>query len=186
VHYATGPFGYRTARAGLTPDFARRTVVFAGESVVFGYGLEWRDTIPAQVQAMTGIQTVNIAINAHATDQLYMRLRRELPRFAHPVAVVIPFMPRLLDRNLDGDKPHLDAALRWYPAGPPPIRLVELTRRMLRYRDPADVARGEAMTSAVLKRANCCGRGTWRAGDRARAAIPARRARRAAHPRGCP
>jgi hypothetical protein len=151
VHYATGPFGYRAARAGLAPDFARPTVVFAGESVVFGYGLEWPDTIAAQVQALTGIQTVNIAINAHATDQLTMRLRRELPRFAHPVAVVIPFMPRLLDRNLDGDKPHLDAVLRWHAAGPPPIRLIELTRRMLRYRDPADVARGEATTSAVLK-----------------------------------
>lgn len=151
VHYATGPFGNRVARAGAVPDFARPTIVFAGESVVFGYGLDWPDTIPAQVQAITGIQAANIAINAYATDQIYMRLRRELPRFERPVAVVIPFMPRLLDRNLDGDKPHLDAALRWHAAGPPLIRLVELTRRLLRYRDPADIARGEATTSAVLK-----------------------------------
>lgn len=151
VHYATGPFGYRAARVGVAPDFTRPTIVFAGESIVFGYGLDWSDTIPAQVQARTGIQTANIAVNAQATDQVYMRLRRELPRFEHPVAVVIPFMPRLLDRNLDGDKPHLDAALRWHAAGSPPIRLVELTRRLLRYRDPADVARGEATTSAVLK-----------------------------------
>lgn len=151
VHYATGPFGFRAARVGLAPDFARPTIVFAGESIVFGYGLDWPDTIPVLVQAKTGIQTANIAVNAQATDQIFMRLRRELRRFENPVAVVIPFMPRLLDRNLDGDKPHLDAALRWHVAGPPPIRLVELTRRLLRYRDPADIARGEATTSAVLK-----------------------------------
>lgn len=151
VHYATGPFGYRTPRAGAVPDFAKPTVVFAGESIVFGYGLEWPETIPARVQAMTGIQAADIAVNAHATDQIYLRLRRELPRFAHPVAVIIPFMPRLLDRNLDGDKPHLDVRLLWHPADPPPIRLVELARRMVRYRDPAAIARGEATTTAVLK-----------------------------------
>lgn len=151
--YATGPFGLRAPHPGAAPDFARPTVVFAGESVVFGYGLEWPETISAQVQAVTGVQTANIAINAHATDQIYLRLRRELPRFAHPVAVVIPFMPRLLDRNLDRDKPHLDAQLRWHPAGPPPIRLVELARRMVRYREPEDVAAGEALTAKVLQAA---------------------------------
>lgn len=153
VHYATGPHGYRVPRAGAAPDFARPTIIFAGESILFGYGLDWRDTIPARVEALTGIQSVNISVNAHATDQIYLRLRRELPRFAHPVAVVIPFVPRLLDRNLDTDKPHLDAGLRWHPAGPPPIRLAEVVRRMLRYRKPADIARGEARTTEVLKAA---------------------------------
>jgi hypothetical protein len=153
VRYATGPFGYRVSRAGLAPDFKRPTILFAGESIIFGYGLNWSETIPAQVQERLKIQTVNMAVNAHATDQIYLRLRRELPRFAHPMAVVIPFMPRLLDRNLDSDKPHLDDRLRWQPAGPPPLRLVELTRRMLRYRDPGDIARSEATTSKVLKAA---------------------------------
>jgi hypothetical protein len=151
VHYATGPFGYRMPRPGMAPDFARPTIVFSGESVVFGYGLDWHDTLPARVQAITGIQTANIAIHAHATDQAYLRLRRELPRFAHPVAVVIPFMPRLLERNLDVDKPHLDGRLRWQPAEPPPLRLVELTRRILRLRDPAAIARGEALTARVIQ-----------------------------------
>jgi hypothetical protein len=153
VHYATGPFGYRAPGAGIGPDFRLPTVIFAGESIVFGYGLEWPETIAARVQAIAGVQTANIAVNAQATDQIYMRLRRELPRFAHPVAVVIPFMPRLLDRNLDVDKPHLDARLRWRPAEPPPIRMVELSRRMLRYRSPADIASCEATTSQVLKAA---------------------------------
>jgi hypothetical protein len=151
VHYATGPFGYRAPRAGVGPDFARPTIVFAGESVIFGYGLQWAETVPAQAQAMTGIQAANIAVNAHATDQILLRLRGELPRFANPVAVVIPFMSLLLDRNLDRDRPHLDSRLRWHPGGKPPLRLVELVRRGVRYRSSESIAEGVAMTQAALR-----------------------------------
>lgn len=151
IHYGTGPFGYRAPRAGAGPDFARPTIVFGGESVVFGYGLEWPDTLPAQVQALTGVQAANIAVNAHATDQIFLRLRRELPRFRRPVAVVIPFMPDLLDRNLDTDRPHLDARLGWHPGGGPPLRLVELARRFIRYRSDDAIRDGVAMTQAALR-----------------------------------
>jgi len=153
VHYATGPFGYRVEAAGKAPDFAAPTFLFAGESIMLGYGLEWPETIPAQVQAMTGVQAVNMAVNAHATDQMLMRLRRELPRFPRPSAVVIPFVPCLFDRNLDTDRPHLDAALRRRPADPPSYRIVELARRAVRYRGDQAIAEGTAMTRAALKAA---------------------------------
>ena len=151
IDYATDRFGYRVARAGDQTDLARPTIVFAGESIMHGYGLQWPETIPAQVGAMTGVPIANIAVNAHATDQSYMRLRRELPRFAHPVAVVIPFVPILFDRNLDEDRPYLDSALRWNAAHPPELRLVELGRRILRYRSAADIDEGVATTQAVLR-----------------------------------
>jgi hypothetical protein len=151
VHYATGPYGYRAPQAGVGPDFAKPTLVFAGESVVFGYGLDFPDTLPAQAAAMTGLQAANIAVNAHSTDQTYLRLRRELPRFRRPVAVVIPFMSILFDRNLDRDRPHLDANLRWHPAGRPPLRLVELARRVTRYRGLAAIEEGKDMTRAALR-----------------------------------
>ncbi|MEA3038056.1 MAG: hypothetical protein QOE79_569 [Sphingomonadales bacterium] len=152
IHYATGPDGYRAPAAGVGVDLARPTIVFAGESLMFGYGLDWPDTIPAQVQAITAIQAANIAINAHAIDQTYLRLRAELPRFQHPVAVVVPFMARTMDRNLDRDRPHLDAALRWHPAEPPPLRLVEMARRVTRYRSTDSIGQGIAMTRAALAR----------------------------------
>lgn len=151
VHYATGPFGYRAPRAGAGPDFDRPTIVFAGESIMFGYGLEWPQTVPAQVEAMAGVQAANIAVNAHGSDQIYLRLRRELPRFRRPVAVVIPFMSVLFDRNLDTDRPHLDADLRWHPGSGPRLRLVELARRVTRYRSRAAIREGVAMTRAVLR-----------------------------------
>ena len=152
VHYAAGPHGYRIPAPGAAPDLATPTIVFAGESILLGYGLEWPETIPAQVQAITGLQVADMAVNAHAADQTYLRLRRELPRFGKPVAVVIPFVPALFDRNLDTDRPHLDAQLRWHPADPPSFRLVELARRIVRYRSSAAIAEGTAMTQEVLRR----------------------------------
>jgi hypothetical protein len=151
LHYDAGPYGYRVAKAGAAPDFNAPTIVFAGESITLGYGLEWPETIPAQVQALTGVQAVDMGVNAHATDQIFLRLRRELPRFARPVAVIIPFVPALFDRNLDTDRPHLDAALRWHPADAPSFRIVELARRAVRYRSEAAIAQGTAMTRRALK-----------------------------------
>lgn len=153
VHYASDANGYRVPVEGRRIDFQRPTAIFGGESIVFGYGLEWPETIPAQFDLMTGIQVADIAVNAHATDQSLLRLQRELPRFAHPVAVVIPFVPVLLDRNLDRDRPHLDKFLRWHPAESPPLRLVELARRPLRYRSAQSISDGVTMTQAALRKA---------------------------------
>jgi hypothetical protein len=100
---------------------------------------------------MTGVRIANVAVNAHATDQTQMRLRRELPRFAHPVAVVVPFVPLLFDRNLDQDRPYLDANLRWHAAHPPELRLIELGRRILRYRSEESIEEAVATTQAVLR-----------------------------------
>ena len=149
IVYATDRFGYRT---GGTPlDLDRPTIVFAGESILLGYGLQQPETIPARVQALTGVQTANISVNAHATDQSLLRLQAELPRFRQPVAVVVPFVPMLFDRNLDRDRPHLDPALGWHQAEPPSLRLVELARRLLRYRSEAAIDEGVTMTQNVLR-----------------------------------
>lgn len=151
IDYVTDAFGYRVRAPGARLDLDRPTIVFAGESIMFGYRLPWRETIAAQVEARTGIQTANLAVNAFATDQAFLRLRRELPRFRRPVAVVIPFVPMLFDRNLDEDRPHLDGRLDWHPGRPPPLRLVELARRLLRYRSEETIADGIATTQAVLR-----------------------------------
>jgi hypothetical protein len=156
IRYATDRFGYRSGGRPLDP--ARPTILFAGESILLGYGLQWRETIPAQVEALTGLQAANLSVNAFATDQSYMRLRRELPRFARPVAIVIPFVPMLFDRMLDKDRPHLDARLRWHPGEPPPLRLVELARRVLRYRSGEAIEEGVATARAVLRATIALGR----------------------------
>ena len=151
IEYAINRDGYRTRSIDDVTDFRRPAIVLAGESILLGWGLHWHESVGAQLERLTGTPVVNVSVNAMATDQLHMRIRRELPRFAQPVALVTLFMPRLVDRNLNTDRPWLDAQLRWHPGGPQPYRLIELTRRLLPYRSDAEVAEGIARTQAALR-----------------------------------
>src|SRR5260370_16254156 len=81
-----------------------------------GHGLTWEESVPAQVGALLGMQSANLAVHGFASDQAYLRLLAELPRFGRPAAVVSLFMPALFDRNLDDDRPHLGPGLVWMPA----------------------------------------------------------------------
>ena len=67
---------------------------------MFGEGLTWEESVPAQVGAMMGIQSANLAVHGFSSDQAYLRLETELPRFRRPVAVVSLFMTALLAGTL--------------------------------------------------------------------------------------
>ncbi len=149
VTYAFDGSGHRVRRLGDQVDVARPAILFTGESIMVGHGLTWDESIPAQVQALTGVQGANLAVEGYATDQSYLRLRDEWPRFQRPVAVVALFMPSLLRRTLDVDRPHLDVDLAWSP----PVRslkLTEVARRAIPYRSERDIDRGVATARATL------------------------------------
>src|SRR5262245_1682677 len=118
IEYAIDPSGYRVRRVDEPVDPLRPTVLFTGESVMFGEGLGSDETIPEQAGMMLGVQPANLAVHGYSTDQAYLRLVTELPRFQRPVAVVTLFMTALLGRNLDDDRPHLGPDLVWRPAVP--------------------------------------------------------------------
>ena len=65
-----------------------------------GEGLTWDESIAAQIGAALGIQSANIAVHGYSTDQAYLRLENELPRFRRPIAVVSLFMTGLFCRTL--------------------------------------------------------------------------------------
>jgi len=151
VEYAFDRNGYRVERAGDAVDFAAPAIVFTGESIMVGEKLHWRETIPAQTAALLGsAQSANIAVSGFATDQAYLRLTDELPRFQHPLAVVTLFTPGIFDRNLDDDRPHLDDHLRWTPPADR-WRLLVLARRVIHYRSDASIERGIAITQQILR-----------------------------------
>jgi hypothetical protein len=150
VEYAFDAAGYRVRRANEPVDPERPTIVFTGESVMAGYGLNWDETVPAQVEALLGIQCANVAVNGFATDQAYLRLLTELPRFRRPVAVVSIFMPTLFDRNLDDDRPHLGPGLVWQP-GVYQWRLAAIRDIMFPYRSAQAIERGISVTREVLR-----------------------------------
>jgi hypothetical protein len=141
--------GYRVASRGIETDFNAPTIIFTGESMMVGHHLAWSETIPAQTSAILGLQSANIAVSGFATDQSYLRLTTELPRFRHPVAVVALFAPAIFDRNLDDDRPHLGPGLVWRS----PVRhwrLITLLRRALGYRSETEIEEGVAATRDVL------------------------------------
>jgi hypothetical protein len=150
IEYAIDRRGHRARRPDDSIDTTRPTVVFAGESVIFGEGLTFDESIPAQVGAIAGVQAANLAVNGYSNDQAYLRLQQELPAFTRPVAVVSLFMPMLFGRNLDDDRPHLGPGLTWQPAAHRP-RLLSLARLFVPYRGDDEVTRGVTLTQDVLR-----------------------------------
>jgi hypothetical protein len=150
VQYAFDGNGYRVPRVGQPVDFDRPSILFTGESMMVGEKLLWSETIPAQTSQLLGIQSANIAVSGYATDQAYLRLTSELPRFKHPVAVVSLFTPAIFDRNLDDDRPHLGAGLVFLPSAPH-WRLMTVARRVIRYRSEEAIDRGIEVTRQILR-----------------------------------
>jgi hypothetical protein len=150
VEYAFDSAGYRVRRADEAVDPERPAIVFTGESMTVGEGLTWEETIPAQTGAIMGIQSANLAVSAFASDQAYMRLQSELPRFRRPVAVVATFAPALFDRNLNDDRPHLGPGLVWQPAEDR-WRLAAIAKLLVRYRSTEAIERAIGVTREVLR-----------------------------------
>ena len=150
ISFAFDAAGYRVRGINEPVDPARPTILFAGESVMAGEGLNWDETIPAQVGALLNVQSANLAVHGYATDQAYLRVAAELPRFQRPAAVVTLFMPALLGRNLDDNRPHLGPGLIWRPAVRH-SRLMSLATLIVPYRRETTVERGIALTSEVLR-----------------------------------
>jgi hypothetical protein len=149
IDYSFDSAGYRVRRPDQPVDPSQPAIVCVGESVMFGEGLTWEETIPAQLGALVGIPSANLAVHGFGTDQMYLRLETELPHFRRPVAVVALFMTALFGRNLDDDRPHLGPGLVWLPAQEHG-RLRSLATLVVPYRTDATVERGVAMTRDAL------------------------------------
>lgn len=150
IDYTIDPAGYRVSSLGEPVDPEQQTILFIGESVMFGEGLNYEESIPAQVGMMIGIQTANLAVHGYGNDQAYLRLEKELPHFRQPVAVVSLFMADLFGRNLDQDRPHLGPGLVWLPAEQH-SRLSSLTKLIVPYRRDSTVERGVSVTQEVFR-----------------------------------
>jgi hypothetical protein len=150
IDYAFDPSGYRVRSVDEPVDSEKPTILFTGESVMFGEGLTWEESVPAQVGTMMGFQSANLAVHGFGSDQAYLRLQMELPRFRRPVAVVSLFMTALFGRNLDDDRPHLGPGLVWLPAEQR-WRLASMAKMLVPYRSDEAVERGVTVTREVLR-----------------------------------
>ena len=150
IEYVFDAAGYRVRRPDQPVDPQRPAVLFVGESVILGDGLTYEESVPAQVEAMLGVPGVNMGVYGFSSDQMYLRLQTELPRFRHPVAVVALFMTTLFGRNLDDDRPHLGPGLVWRPAETH-ARIAALAGLLVPFRRESAVEQGIAVTRDVLR-----------------------------------
>jgi hypothetical protein len=149
VDYAIDPAGYRVRRMDDPVDLARPTLVFAGESVMFGEGLLWDETIPAQVSARLGVPVANLAVHGSrvaASSDLHAA------RVAHPPDRPVP---RRSDRGT-GRRRHTRGTSRNRRPG-------ARTRCDAPHRGPAigsgGSRRGSAQAQGSRRWASLCGRG---------------------------
>jgi hypothetical protein len=149
IAYSIDKLGYRVPNRETPVDVNLPSIVFTGESIIAGYGLNWEETIPAQVGAALNTQSAVLAVFGYGNDQAYMRLAAELPRFHRPLAVVSLFIPSLFARNLGDDRPHLGPGLTWAPAVHR-LWLSSLFRFLVPYHGEAEIEQGIQTTRAQL------------------------------------
>jgi hypothetical protein len=150
IEYVFDTHGYRVHHVGDEIDLTRPSNLFVGESIMFGDGLPYDASVPAQVQTSMHIQSINAAVYGYSADQTYLRLEEELHRVRHPVAVVALFMTELFGRNLDDDRPHLGMGLRWMPAQQH-NRLLTLAGLLVPFRRAQTIETGIAVTRDVMR-----------------------------------
>jgi len=158
VRWSFNREGIRLPAEGREPDPSAPTILFTGESIAAGVGLEYGETYPALVGQHLGVQSVNLAANAYGSDQGYLRLVDFMPRFPRLVATVTLFLPVQLSRNLEDDKPRLvvgkSGALELAPAATDflsRLRIRKLFWNDLPYLGNGAIDRTLAVTSRVLR-----------------------------------
>lgn len=150
--------GYRVAARQRRIDRNAPSILFLGESIMFGKGLDWSRTVAGRMEQRSRVQSANLAVPAYSAGQVHLQLRRELPKFRRPLAVVILFGADLMNRDLDRSRPSVDGAGRWR-APEPGWRLSRPGRVLLPYhsastiRDVVEKDRRILMANVAMVRA---------------------------------
>lgn len=143
IRWAFDGHGDRVPREGFVEDPDEPTVIFVGESIVAGHGLQWEETMPAIVADALAVQAIDLGVDGYGSDQAFVRLVDTLPRFRRVVAIVTLFFPDLVERVSWTDRPRLRFEGGAPLVGPPStgfwedLRLVRVVKTWLPFRDDA-------------------------------------------------
>jgi hypothetical protein len=164
IHYAFDADGNRAASPDARLDLRRPTIAFLGESIVAGHGLEYEETIPAQVGRLLGVQVVNLGVPGYGSDQSYLRWHDVTRRLPPLSAVVSLFHGPELERNAWTFRPRLvvdpGGVLRWEPPSHAffdRLRLTTLSRNLLPYHSEAGFEVARAVFAQTAREAHDLG-----------------------------
>lgn len=105
VTYHFDSVGLRTAEFGEEVDFSKPRILFIGDSVTFGFGLNYRQTFPAKIGELLDhkFSIVNAAVEGYGSDQAYLRMQQVI-NYVRPSVIVATFIADHNDRNLNRDR----------------------------------------------------------------------------------
>jgi hypothetical protein len=149
IRYAIDAHGNRVAALDQVEDPDAPTILFVGESIAQGWGVAYEDSYATLVGRALGVKSVNLSVTGFSNDQAYLRLRDELPRFTHPVAVVSIVVPAQLERNVNDARQRLalvDGRLGVVPASKS-VLLTSPLRKLVPYHSDEALP----LTRAILR-----------------------------------
>lgn len=105
VHYNFNQEGYRVEMIDYATDFSKPIILIIGDSMLFGHGLDFKDTFGYKLKErlQDKYEVINFAVQAFGTDQMYLMLQRVFPIYK-PKIVIIDFLPEHISRNVSRDR----------------------------------------------------------------------------------
>jgi hypothetical protein len=107
IHYDFNADHNRARSVDDLPDPTLPSILFVGESITSGHGVEWEESYPAIVGEALKLQVVDLGVEGYASDQAFLRLFDALPHFERPVLIVTVFLPTLVSRVERVDHPRM-------------------------------------------------------------------------------
>ncbi len=141
VVYHFDEFGLRAPIAKQGVDFSKPRILFIGDSVTFGYGLNYRQTYAAKIGTLLEdrFSIVNAAVEGYGTDQANLRLQ-QLIEYIRPSAVVMTYIADHSNRNLNQDRRATSRCLRFIGTKPVSV-LIDNELRFRSYPEEIDESR---------------------------------------------
>lgn len=105
VNYHFDSVGLRAPHFGKEVDFSKPRLLFVGDSVAYGYGLNYEQTYAAKIGQLLGesYSIVNAAVEGYGSDQAYIRMQQVM-EYVRPTAIVVTFIADHNTRNLNRDR----------------------------------------------------------------------------------
>ena len=154
--YAVNAEGNRALSIHADSNHERPTIFVSGESIAMGMGNPYQDSFAALLESRTGIQVVDVGVDAYGLDQACMRDREVVSSYPHVVAIVTIFHPEVAARAEVEDRPRLrvnaNGGLELVPPTAPWIRDIHL-RAILRgiYHSSAELDDLRAIVRSIAK-----------------------------------
>jgi hypothetical protein len=114
VVYHLGEWGVRSDNPLRKIDYSKPRILFIGDSITFGYGLNYEETFAAKIGKLLGdkFEVVNLGVQGYGTDQALIRMRQYIGTIK-PSIIVYTHIPDHLERNINSDRSQLFKCLRF-------------------------------------------------------------------------